>query len=221
MQFITTYLTANVDPQRGCKWESKSNDLYILSTSIECPVKRGLYNTMVLTVIHDEPISPHVSKKQIKVKPLGNPYFARWEHILNHLPDEGFVCLLDATDTEVLRVPKGLKKNTLYVGHEQSIIGCDWMRSNFSTEYLLPFIDSNQKKQLLNCGVVIGHVDIVREFLNSMLEECVNDVGVMEMGIFNKVIYERFDGRFQYGNHITTQFKQYETENKTAWIRHK
>lgn len=220
MQFITTYLTANVDPQRGIKWESKPNDLYMLSTSIECTVKHGLYNNMVLTVIHDEPISPHVSKKQIKVKPLGNPYFARWEHILNNLPEDGFVCLLDATDTEVLRVPKGLKKNTLYVGHEPYTVDTSWMLNNFHTKYMKPFFRKHCKKQLLNCGVVIGHVDIVRDFLNAMLEECVNDVGVMEMGIFNKIMYEQFADRFEYGSHITTQFKQYEYNSK-AWIRHK
>lgn len=210
MKFITTYLTANVDPQMRIKWESDSKVLDTLSKSVDHE----------LTVIHDEPLL-YPSVNTIQVNPLGNPYFARWEHILNNLPDDGFVCLLDATDTEVLRVPKGVKKNMLYVGHEQTNVGCEWMRSFFSTKYLLPFIDKNQKKQLLNCGVVIGHVDIVREFLKAMIEECVKDVGVMEMGIFNKVIYERFDGRFQYGNHVTTQFKQYEYENKTAWIRHK
>lgn len=223
MIFITTYLTANIDPQRGVKWNPYTDDLEILCQSVKGDI----------TILHDEDIDQidysdnqthgnmTCSPWMVKVKPLGNPYFARWEHIYNNLPSDGFVCLLDATDTEVLRYPTPTDKKTIYVGHEQSIVGCEWMTQNFSTDYLLPFIKKHANKQLLNCGVVIGHVSIIKKFLKEMMSECVKDVGIMEMGIFNKILYEKFANNIEYGNHITTQFKKYETKNKKAWIRHK
>lgn len=209
MQHITTYLTANPDPQRGIKWQPDPIDLECLCKSVEGDIM----------ILHDEDI-PGNTTNMVKVDPIGNPYFARWEHILNNLPKFGNVCLLDATDTEVIGDGFPVKRNRLYVGHEQQTVGCDWMLENFYTEYMKPFFDAHADRQLLNCGVIIGHFTIIREFLQAMLDECVNDVGVMEMGIFNKVIYEQFAGRFEYGNHITTQFKKYE-KNTTAWVRHK
>lgn len=228
MQFITTYLTANPDPQRGVKWESDPDELSILVDSVKGNI----------VIIHDEEfnipndwegkasigLSPSeyvIAPITVQVNPIGNPYFSRWEHILNNLPTSGFVCLLDATDAEMMNLPNGLNRYTLYVGHEQSVVGNQWMLDNFYTSYMKPFLDHYHDYQLLNCGVVIGHVGIIREFLESMIAESKNDVGVMEMGIFNKVMYEQFAGRFEYGNHVTTQFKKYETNNKTAWIRHK
>lgn len=211
MQFITTYLTANEDPQRGVNWDSNASEIDCLSKSVG-------HN---LTVLHDEKLTLCPALHLVKVEPIGNPYFSRWEHLLNNLPASDFVCILDATDTELLnKIPDNLDVNKLYVGHEQSTVGSNWMLEISYTEYMKPFIDLHASKQLLNCGVVIGHVDIVREFLVYMVSESHEDVGVIDMGLFNKVMYERFHDRFEYGNHITTQFKQYEYDSK-SWVRHK
>lgn len=213
MKFITTYLTAEIDPQRGIKWDSKLFEVFPLAQSVN-------FN---LTIIHDEEIGTHEQSptKFIKVKPIPNPYFARWIHILNNLPKFGYVCILDATDTEVINMPEPKNPDTIYVGHEQSTVGSKWMTENLYTDYLKPFIDENSDKQLLNCGVIVGHVSIVRYMIEEMIKEFQNDVGHIDMGAFNKVMYEKFSDMMEYGNHITTQFKKYEFSNQRAWIRHK
>lgn len=214
MQYITTYLTSAPDPQRGVKWRS---DFEQLRTLIE-----SLPKTDMLLVLHDEPLM-HGGYDNIEFKlvpSLGNPYFARWEHILNNLPTYSNVCLLDATDTEILNTPPVIKKGMLYVGHEPSRVGNSWMVNNFYTDFLRNFMDEHARSQLLNCGVVSGHQSTVRRFLEHMVRFSVADVGVMEMGLFNYVMYTYFGDSFEYGNHITTQFKSY-TKTGKSWIRHK
>lgn len=85
----------------------------------------------------------------------------------------------------------------------------------------------NQKKTLLNCGIIGGNVQIMKMLMDSLADiHCTHIVHnqtpyTLDMGVFNFVARTQFAQRLLHGAPINTQFKRYESERSDCWFRHK
>lgn len=221
---LTSYFTGVVDPQRGEKWEADVTQVGKLADSCKA-------NDCKLVVINDCFKSEEL--QEIGVIPHyyatkhGNPYFNRWiayrEYLSSNPVDNVF--MTDCNDVEVLRNPfKIIQPNKLYVGWENSTIGCQWMLNHHKSNFMQTFIKCNMKTPLLNAGVIGGRYDIVMEFLDricdmyGILPE--KDHDKTDMPLFNWVLYSHFNGRFETGLKVTTEFKSFKS-NGTSLFKHK
>lgn len=196
---LTAYFTSQPDPQTGENWEPDYKKLQPLIKSV--PGK--------LVILHDCFDVPDTENvKHVKVNTHFNPYFQRWMEYYRYLrdhPEIDNVFIVDSTDVEVLKNPFEESLNRIYVGQEDSRLGCPWMLRHNSGE-IKQFILRNRNKKLLNCGVVGGRREDIMLFSRDIL----SFVGQspFEMGPFNYLCYTKYLHKIETG--ITTRFKKYE-----------
>jgi hypothetical protein len=111
----------------------------------------------------------------------------------------------------------------IYVGSEEEVVGCDWLTRTTETPVLVSFVITYKKKKLLNAGLLGGSREDVLSFCSDMCrlydDECYDEP--TNMPIFNYLAYRKYRERIEYGSHINTKFKAYDTSNTVAWFRHK
>lgn len=205
---LTCYFTTLVDPQRGERWPYDPKACDVLRASVPDGVD------FVCLSDRDGIVPGH-----------SNPYLAKWiafrEYLSRH-PKYDNVFMLDATDTEILINPFGrMERDKIYVGDEPSRVNNEWLKRHHPS--YAKWIWDNQRFQLLNAGVIGGHVSVVMGFLNAICGEIGSrDHGLTDMALFNYVLRSGFAERIEHGRKITTVFKAFDKANRAgAWIRHK
>lgn len=171
-----------------------------------------------------------------QVKDLGlGIYLSRWVHFRKWLgahPEVEWVWLVDASDVQLLNEPwSEMKPDTLYMGHENSLLNGKWMRETHPSKRLQDFFAANPYLQLLNCGViggdrktVIGYLtDLIRLIETNAYEQWRNiDKQPLgnDMGPANYVAYTRWADKLKWGSQVVTAFKADE-RNTWSWWKHK
>lgn len=215
-----SYLVREFDHQRGKTWSPNFDELQPLLDS-------AADNKMKIILFHNCFNLPH------KVTCSISPYFQRWINIYQFLrenEDVGFCFSLDCTDVIIQKNPfSEMKKGFLYVGSEDQIVGSDWMIENHFSKPEKEFIEKYKYETLLNCGIVGGDREAMLKLTKEMIklyfdiESYVYDDFpriTNEMGIFNKVVYEKFANKFITGKMVHTEFKSYQGNNY-SWFKHK
>lgn len=216
---LTCYFTGVSDPQRNKNWQAKIDELQPLINSLK---------QTKLIVFHDCFEVENTEKVEfIKVKTSLNPYYQRWvtyrEWMLSNKDEYGNVFCIDATDVEILREPfwNELGDN-LWTGDENELIGCEWMRNHNANKIIKEFIEKNKNKQLLNAGICGGKIEVVSEFIRQMVDFLTfEQADPIDMGLFNYMAYTNWSDKIRTGRQVCTIFKKFETDNKTAWFKHK
>lgn len=228
---ITQLFTARPDPQRRRRMVADVGLLADLRSSLK---QHGRH----LVVLHDELDTADDEATTFVRHSVGaQPYFQRWISTYQWLrahPEVRWVWCVDGTDVRMLRDPfPHMRPGLLYLGSEHQVVGCEWMLSNHRADSLQRFFEEHHDRQLLNSGLVGGDRATVMEFLHAVvryyhdnaadqflkLEK--HSLGVGEMSAFNRVAYERFEGRLTFGPQVNTVFKAFEKNNGTAWFAHK
>lgn len=233
--FLTCYFTGVPDPQ-GRTFESDINQLLPLIDSAK--------NTgCKLVILHDcfteidlEGIGAHVTFERVETSI--NPYIQRWVSYRSYLKaNEKFInkCFcVDGTDVEILKSPNWESMDGLYCGDEPDLLDdkSGWMRKHHLHPELTRFFDEKGNTyQLLNAGVLGGPVDILLDFMKSLIDfYCTAEheaysmktpnAGSTDMGLFNYVARNIYGHMLKYGREITTTFKANE-RNTYTWIKHK
>lgn len=224
---LSAYFNYSEDGQRGVIWDADIKQLWPLINSCQ-------KNYCRLVIFHNGLIDPpnYEGVEFVKVSP-GNysPNVYRWFCFLDYLKSNPFgkVFMTDSTDVEMLRNPfNDMQSGLIYSGYEEKETDNNWMKSK--QEPLLTIPDYRQviesvKEPLLNCGLVGGSYGIVLSVLEkwtSIHNEFTNGIlKSTDMSVYNYTLRKHFSNIINFGDHINTKFKQYETENKTAWFKHK
>lgn len=122
--------------------------------------------------------------------------------------------------------------DALFCGDELETLDNEWMHhhSTHLRNSITNFSDyeqANQQKTLLNCGIIGGNVQIMRELIDSLAYihrtyTIHNQTPyTLDMGAFNFVARTQFGERLLHGAPINTRFKQYESTRSDCWFRHK
>lgn len=220
--FVLTALLSGVPDHQGRRdlQFNSQNDIAKWSASIA----RNRFTGIVFT--NEAKIEATMHLKPVYV-PTENdsPYQRRWKLWLDWLVENREMCgqvwCTDGTDVEMLSVPE-IKPKTLYVGLDDNTYDCEWAR-RMGANYV-PYrrkLETWPKQKLLNAGVVGGDVDTMIEFITDMVREFKNFKGVMpdtDMPQFNHIA-EKY--RPVYGYPVTTPFKEFSTDTKGYWWKHK
>lgn len=228
---ITTYFTKQVDTQRGKKWEPNLSDIESLALSCRKLGQR-------LVILHDEldinesNISEYINF--IKVETSDNPYFQRWQSILDYLRTHNHdkVFCVDATDVELIKLPwDEVIPGRIYTGYEQGTVANQWMVSNHNIGAVRQLFTKYKGCPLLNAGVLGGCSRMVQEFLSRLIwayENNRRECGKTDMGLFNLIAHALFAGVAESGKHVVSKFKRYETfsneqvkSGDVPWFKHK
>lgn len=222
---LTTYLTAQTDPQRGTAWTPDYSQLDELRHSVERHGRR-------LVILHDcldVPDTDLVSHIRVPAgAPGGSPYFQRWlcnwRYLRAH-PEVEQVWCVDGTDVEMLRDPFAEMGDRLYLGDEAQPLCIPWMVfQHGGSSQLLEFFSANRGVQLLNAGIAGGRRETVMDFCRDVLKywgENVREVGPMDMGPFNYVARTWYAGMIVHGRQVNTVFQTYDRASTESWWRHK
>ena len=230
---LCAYFAHAKDPQRLTEWDKSFDPVQPLIDSV---TKKGLN----IVIFHDGiPLGKRKngkSRKYVQVPPPSDysPNVQRWFHYLDYIksrPELEKIWMVDSTDVQALKNPFNLiEPNMLYVGSEVGMtVENSWMQKTqepyFKAADYRAIIAQNGAKMLPNCGLVGGYRDIVIEYLEKLCEAqktyMTTAYRSTDMAGFNYILWKYFKGRFDYGVHINTKFKGYETDNSVAAWKHK
>lgn len=224
---LAYYSNTVPDGQRGNKWGADSSAVEKLVRSCEA-------TGTDFRIFHDC-FNVGKDKRFIKVEANKNhsPNVWRWfvyDQWLRYAKFDN-IFMVDSTDVEVLRNPfQALHPGRLYVGDESAMkVDNDWMRNTQEPLFSIPdyrkVIASNGHRTLVNCGIVGGSLEIVREYLSyRTLYHSQYTEGVTkstDMSIFNYIVWKHFADRVSHGLKINTGFKRFEADNGISLFRHK
>lgn len=227
---VSTYYTGIPDPQRGQKWAFSMDKINDLLNSV-------IGKTHKFVLLHDVADMPlprtHLMDFR-RVQATINPYFQRWVNYYQYLRDNrnaiSWAFLVDATDVEMLNTPQPVP-GKIYIGSENEVINCEWLRSKHTDFKLKLFYKEFGKRQLLNAGVVGGYVEDLLPFCKAMID-CMADLvtgmkiqkqdgpGQTDMAVLNMVAYTQFADKIITGSMVTTEFKA-NARNNFSWFKHK
>lgn len=214
---LTCYFTTLIDPQRGHKWEYKPEILDTLINSVPGGVDFKCLSDH--SSLHKLPMVSYVPKHD-------NPYLAKWigfkDYIVAH-PKYDNIAMLDGSDTEIMVNPFDyIDRDKIYCGYEPGFTNNEWL----SYHHNIPLLNDLYRLgrlPLLNAGVLIGHRDIVLEFIYHMIDLINTDQNVLtDMLYFNYILRKYFADRLVHGRKVTTVFKAFDSVNKNkSFIKHK
>ncbi len=203
-RILTAYFTSHVDQQRGKKWQPDSGQLMTLRNSTKL-------TNVLFTDTNFPGINPLV---KVQVPRGENQYNYRFKAWLDWLKKYREYCdvvwLLDSTDTEVFELPE-IERGWLYVGSEGMLP--NWLAKQMRQ---VP-----KASTMLNCGIIIAHVDTLIPFLEDMCNYMKGANDIRDMGAINQILLNEKKHRFVTGYPLHTQFKKYEGRESGAFIRHK
>ncbi|MBY0244084.1 MAG: hypothetical protein K2Q03_01390 [Sphingobacteriaceae bacterium] len=122
--------------------------------------------------------------------------------------------------------------NFIFCGDEPEILNNVWMNAH-STHLRNQISDFesyeqlNENQILLNCGIIGGKYMLMLSFFEQLCKihqtynQHNNTAYTGDMGAFNYVLRTQFNQQFIHGKPVNTVFKEYETERKDCWFRHK
>lgn len=210
---IACYFAGVVDVQRDITWQPDHKAIDKLQLSVEA---KGLE----LILIHNCFDLPN------RVSISTSPYFERWLkewQYLRDCRDINNVFLVDATDVDMLNNPfPHIEDGKLYVGDEPDLtLDTKWMIDKHLEPDVNRYLRENGSLPLLNCGVVGGNRKLVMALCHDMyIYHSKYPQDQTEMGIFNQLMYTKYNTVKEYGRHVVSLFKEFE-ECPTSWWRHK
>lgn len=210
---IACYFANVMDVQRGATWKPELHAINKLKRSVEA---RGVE----FVLIHNCFDLPN------RVEISSTPYFERWLKEWQYLRDRRDierVFVVDATDVDMINNPfSRLEPGKLYIGDEPgNTLGIPWMLTRHQEPNVNSYLRENSTLPLLNCGVVGGSRRMVMDLCRDMyLYHFEYPQDQTEMGIFNRLMYTKYQSVIEYGRHVTSRFKKYE-ESPSGWFRHK
>ena len=229
---ITAFFNNTDDPMRGVKWQPDYSLIKTLIDSIN-----GRAKLVILHDCFDLPDTPYV--KFVKVDSYNeNPYFARWVHMRQWLSqnysDIRRVFCVDATDVEMINLPfDDMENDLLYIGDENEILGCNWMITNHSINWLKEWMIKNAMSVLLNCGLLGADIKTLMQLLTLFVsyyednkrnqkEHGIPDLGMTDMALMNFVVRTHFTDVVVHGRKVNTVFNRYQnTKGVLSWWKHK
>jgi hypothetical protein len=122
--------------------------------------------------------------------------------------------------------------NKIFCGDEPKTLENDWMQAhsthlrNKIANYA-SFETKFKNEALLNCGIIGGKSDIMKEFIDKIwhIHQQYNfdnkTAYTGDMGAFNYIIRTQFNERLLHGFPINSIFKEYQIERKDCWFLHK
>jgi glycosyltransferase involved in cell wall biosynthesis len=229
---LASYFCKSPDPQRGQSWRPSLKAVEPLLRSLE---KQN--QTLVLfTDIDPDKIDLHSPLLQIvptQVDPKFNPVDFRWIAyrvwmIANPVLK---VWMVDSTDVEAQKPPfETMQPGKLYIGEEynQNLHNAWLQRTCDPVMRNLPDYQStiarNRNQRLLNAGIVGGELLEVSQYLNdtaTILQRLVKRYGsLIDMAVLNYLACIKYRSRIEHGTHITSRFKEFETDSLAIW-KHK
>lgn len=217
---VCQYLNGKVDVQRQTVWEADFGRVQPLADSV---TKFGHTLHVLNNCFAEE------DRELVKFHRVGqslNPYIQRWlaswQFLRSH-PEIKTVCLVDATDVEMLKDPfNEIKSGVLYVGDEKAKLNQGWINEMTKSWELKHFISTHPQLPLLNCGVVCGDREIAMWLCRQIFTLSISKFKkeTVEMPLFNFVCHALWNGELVHGRQVTTIFKHHETES-SAWFKHK
>ena len=210
---IACYFANVIDVQRDKTWQPDQSAVQKLKASVEA-------HDVEFVLIHNCFNLPN------RVNVSSSPYFERWlrewQYLRNH-KDIANVFVVDATDVDMIDNPfPHIAPSKLYVGDEpDSTLGITWMLANHQEPNINSYLRENSALPLLNCGVVGGRRQLVMNVCRDMYNyHAKHPQDQTEMGIFNQLMYTKYNTVKEYNRHVVSLFKEFE-ERPTSWWRHK
>jgi hypothetical protein len=234
MEFIlTTFFTKGRDPQRTQNWTpddfDKMSNFYnsITKNDLDCIIFHDNFSNSFVEKYRTEKI------KFIKVDSSGlNLLDVRWPIYKKYLENDSSIknlFCLDISDIVIQNNPfPHIQKDKIYCGDEEGINGnSNWMMHGYSCLNNLEMEKNKESylsKKILNAGILGGNKQIVYTVICKMsdiLEESNVQHATVDMCALNYVLYTYYPEKIVHGYPVNTVFNKYETENQTAWFRHK
>ena len=227
---FASFLNHNIDSQRDVTWQANTDSvMHLIKSTIDNGCKIKIFHNC----FYKPPIIDNLEWVRVEPDKKYMPNVARWFHykdyLSNHKEIESVFCV-DSTDVKMLRNPfNEMEDDILYVGNECDMkVENDWMKRNQEVLLSIPdyrkIIKANREKTLINCGLVGGNINIMKEYLDKLCdnhEKYSSDVGrSTDMAIFNYTIWKHFSDRIFSGEIVNTRFKYNET-NEISWWKHK
>ena len=178
---------------------------------------------------------------EVEYNPAFNPnvfrYFIYRDFLLNFNSSLHSVFVTDVSDVVVVQNPFETflfqeNRDTLFCGDEPKTLDNEWMNDH-STHFrnqITGFAEYEQtfaQSTLLNCGIIGGSLDVMKEFLNELcfIHEHFNVSNETsytgDMGAFNYIARTRFNEGLIHGAPVNTVFKEFERARGDCWFRHK
>lgn len=229
---FASYYTATQDPQRHTFWENDTTDLLPLINSVTS-------QNIKIIIFHDcftsTPSIELCEWVYCKPNTLYVPTIVRWFNYLNYLTNcevlPSRIFMVDSTDVEMLKNPfLHILPNKLYCGSEyDNTISHPYINNKkkyFNISDYSVIMNNESDHMLLNCGICGGYTESIIRFLtqlttyHAVYSRHITKVS-LDMPIYNYTLLKHFKNIIEYGSHINTMFKQFETNNTTAWWKHK
>ena len=226
---LTCLFTRQVDPQRGVRMKPDAGLLTVLLDTL-----RG----QDAVVLHDELTPPDRDgvtweRVETSLMPYRQRVLSQWQWLRDH-PEVRYVWAVDGTDVRMLNNPfPNMRPGVLYVGSENTIVGCPWMREHYPHAEMRQLFEVCGGDQLLNAGLVGGDretvMDLYAEMNRIFYDNAIKltqgtEKHVMEtdMGPLNLVLHSgRWAGRVVFGPQVNTVFKAHELFSDYSWFAHK
>lgn len=232
---FASFFNHGVDVQRGTTWQADISKIMALIESVKkCNERIFIFHNCFTD--EQTKFFQDQSVKFIQCEPPADvlPNMARWivydEYLQRFQNDFESLFFVDSTDVEMLRSPfNDMQLEKIYVGDEfNQVLGCEWMKNFEAPQFKHPeyesVISKHKEKRLLNCGIVGGHISIIRHLIHHLAnlhrEYSRNTVYSNDMAVFNFLAHSKYLSIIEHGEKVNTRFKKNEY-NKTSWFKHK
>lgn len=228
---LCSYFNYKKDSQRNVYWENDHKKLIPLIESVT-KKEREIY---VFYNNFDKPVPNIPLCHWIKVDPnfdydTSTLRFLVYRDFLSNLAEKpNSFFMVDSTDVIMLNDPfDHLNDEKLYIGDEIfSKINCPWLMGQgklLKLEDFSSLINSNKKRNLLNCGLIGGKFEKCMEFLIKycdLFESKTKKIHqATDMAALNYIILKYFFNDVIHGLPVNTIFTKDE-KISNAWWKHK
>ena len=183
-------------------------------------------NISFVKIAYDSQFNPNVFR-----------YFVYRDFLQQHIQQINGIFITDITDVVLVNNPFVdplfcKHPNALFCGDEPKQLHNDWMiahaenlRNNIP-DYAA-YESSFGNETLLNCGIIGGAASLFFDFLQQLCaihQQANRDNKTAytgDMGAFNYLARTKFNQQLIHGAPVNTVFKQYETDRRDCWFRHK
>ncbi len=224
---LTSYFNYACDSQRNKIWPSTFKDISKLANSV-LKFNGDIY--IFHNSLDDIPTSEKIHS--IKCDPILDypPVLFRWivyQDFLNTFDTDKWIVLSDSTDVEMIRAIYNLDPDKFSICADNKLIDNTWLSTHQEPLVILEdyhdIIYQNKKQNMLNAGVIIAKIDLIKEYLEILCNYIRIHKGItttIDMALCNYTFFKHFKNKIQYGPNITTEFKKYEYTDQ-AIFRHK
>jgi len=208
---LAVYFTQVLDPQRQRHWLVENDNPYRWYSSIKD-------NGSEAVLFSDTELDIPTVITTCTRKPSVERYFVYRDWLKENKRD--YVFLTDSTDVEMVSPPQP-QKDTLYVGDEEQLLNCLWIKQQadyLTNEDIKDFVRTSGGMTLLNAGIIGGDYETVSRFVDLMCQYLEPDTPCRDMPIVNYVARKYFNP--VHGYPVNTPFKK-DIYINNVWFKHK